>query len=293
MILELFTLSLHHRKANKNHIILASSDNIDNEKKLDLKYIKIGKGDKSALAFHGFGQDNSYYASFESIFGDKYTIYCFNLPFHGDDNTPKSGKPATKEILREFFHNFFEVNGISVFANIGFSIGAKISLVLLELFPEKVEDMILIAPDGFRINIWYGLGTGSRITRSLFKYFVNHPENFFRFSDSMASLGLVHPGVIRFAKSQMNSMEKREKVYYTWMFFRKLQIREERIINILENHRIPVNIFLGKEDKIILKNHFKILYSNSKIDSNITVLNAGHNDLIKETANYLGRSSAK
>jgi pimeloyl-ACP methyl ester carboxylesterase len=270
---------------------LASVENIGKENRLDLQYIRVGKGKKNALAFHGFGQDNSYYKPFESIFGDEYTVYCFNLPFHGDDNTSKSGIPATKDILRDFFQDFLNKEGITSFTSIGFSIGAKISLSLLELFPENTEELILMAPDGFRANIWYSLGTGSKLTRSLFRYFINHPDYFFRFSDSMASLGLVHPGIIRFAKSQMNTMEKREKVYYTWMFFRKLNIRKDQIVKILIKHRIPVSVFLGKEDKIILEKHFRFLNGNDRIDSNITVLESGHNDLIKETANYLERSS--
>ncbi len=260
----------------------------DNE--LDLKHIKIGKGDKTALAFHGFGQDNSYYKPFESVFGDKYTIYCFNLPFHGDDNTPKSGNPATKDNIKGFFEKFFANKGISGFTNIGFSIGAKISLTLLELFPDKTEELILIAPDGFRTNIWYQLGTGSMVTRSLFKNFVNHPEFFFRFSDLISSLGLVHPGVLRFAKSQMNTTEKRERVYYTWMFFRKLKSTKNRIIDLLTSYNVPVSVFLGKEDKIILEKHFNLL-KDSRIDSKIIVLNSGHNDLIRETAIYLASSS--
>ena len=262
------------------------------ENKLDLKFIKIGKGSKTALAFHGFGQDNSYYEPFESVFGDKFTIYCFNLPFHGDDNTSKSGIPVSKDTIKTFFGRFLDSNNISRFSNIGFSIGAKISLMLMELFPERIEDLILIAPDGFRTNIWYKVGTGSRLTRSLFKYFVHHPEYFFKFADSMTSLGLVHHGVLRFAKSQMNTLEKRERVYYTWMFFRNLGIRKRRIIDLLRTHKIPVSVFLGKEDKIILEKHFNFL-KDKGIDLNITVLEAGHNDLIKDTAIFLEGSSGR
>ncbi|MEB3323452.1 MAG: alpha/beta hydrolase, partial [Synechococcaceae cyanobacterium] len=255
---------------------IIENNRIENE--LDLKYIKIGKGNKTGLAFHGFGQDNSYYEPFESVYGDKYTIYAFNLPYHGDDKTPKSGIPAAKATLKDFFEKFFDNKGISRFTNIGFSIGAKISLALLELFPDKTEELILIAPDGIRANMWYQIGTGSMVTRSLFKYFVNHPELFFRFSGIISSMGLVHPGVLRFAKSQMNTIEKRERVYYTWMFFRKLRSRKNRVKDLLSSHKIPVSVFLGKEDKIIPEKYFKFLKDN-KINSNIILLNAGHNDL--------------
>jgi len=269
---------------------LAAFGNIEEENISDLKFIKIGKGIKNALAFHGFGQDNSYFAPFESIFGQEYTIYCFNLPFHGDDTTIKSGIPATKDILKDFFQNFFDKNHVAAFTNIGFSIGAKMSIALLELFPERTEKMVLMAPDGFRTNIWYNLGTGSRATRSLFKYFVHHPDFFFKFSESMASLRLIHPGTVRFAKTQMNSLEKREKVFYTWMFLRKLRLSKDRIINLLIKHKVQIFIFLGKEDKIILERHFRFIEDNKKIESNITILPAGHNDLIKETAKHLEES---
>jgi len=192
---------------------LTAFGNIEERNTLDLKYVKIGNGAKNAVAFHGFGQDQYYYTPFESIFGKKYTLYCFNLPFHGDDTTPKTEIPATRKMLKVFFQKFFDKNQVAGFTNIGFSIGAKMSIALLELFPERIEQMLLIAPDGFKTNIWYNLGTGSKATRSLFKYFVDNPDYFFRFSNSMSSLGLVHPGVIRFAKSQMNSLEKREKVF--------------------------------------------------------------------------------
>ena len=260
---------------------------IEEEKVLDLKYIKVGKGNKNAIAFHGFGQDNTYYVPFESFYGEEYTIYCFNLPFHGNDTSPKTGVPTSMDILKTFFKKFFEENQIKGITNIGFSIGAKVSIAILELFPEKIEKMILIALDVFMTNIWYRLGTGSRFSRSLFKYFVKHPDALFRFSDSLAYLGLVHPRVIKFAKSQINSFEKREKVFYTWMFFRKLRFKKDRIIHLLINHRIPVSIFLGKEDKIILKKHFSFLTQNKEVDANLTILQAGHNDLIKETAKYL------
>ena len=83
------------------------------------------------------------------------------------------------------------------------------------------------------------------------------------------------------------ALEKREKVFYTWMFFRKFRFSKDRIINLLVKHQVPIFIFLGKEDKIILETHFRFLKDNKEIDSNITVLPAGHNDLIKETAKHL------
>ena len=63
-------------------------------------------------------------------------------------------------------------------------------------------------------------------------------------------------------------------------------------MDLLITHKVPVSVYLGKEDKIILEKHFKVL-KDSRIDSNIIVLNAGHNDLIRETANSLAGSGGR
>jgi len=266
------------------------SDNQHTANKFALSYITIGNGKKPAIAFHGFGQDSSYYKCFGQALGKEYTIYSFDLPYHGNDDTEKTENPVDRNMLRTFFQDFIESKKILQFTNIGFSIGAKISLVLLELFPEKTERIILMAPDGFRTNIWYKLATGSRPTRSLFKYIIYNPDFFFRFSDAMVSLKLIHPGISRFARSQMNSSQKREKVYYTWMFFRKLRFPKNRILATLAEYKIPISIFLGNDDKIIQPEQFRFMSDDQRVDCKMLILDAGHNHLIEKTARYLERN---
>jgi pimeloyl-ACP methyl ester carboxylesterase len=255
-----------------------------------LPFLKIGTGEKRAIAFHGFGQDSTYFSSFEAAFGASYTMYCFDLPYHGKHQFDMNDQPANKDELKLFFNKFLQSEKISGFMNIGFSIGAKLSLALMEFFPEKTENMVLIAPDGFSTNIWYKLATGSPPTRSVFKHMVYHPDTFFRISDAITRMNIVNPGVSRFARSQMSSVEKREKVYLTWMFFRKLQCKRSQILKILTAHKIPLHIFLGTEDKIIQKKQFEFLTHHKDINLELTLLPAGHNNLIEETAKYLLQS---
>jgi pimeloyl-ACP methyl ester carboxylesterase len=262
-------------------------ENSYTESNINLPFIKIGNGKKHAIAFHGFGQDSTSFSSFETVFGNSYTIYCIDLPYHGKHHIEKNDQPINKEALRSFFLEFLESERISEFMNIGFSIGAKLSLALLEFFPEKIEKMILMAPDGFRTNIWYKLATGSPPARSVFKHMVYHPDSFFMLSDAMVKMNLVHPGVSRFARSQMSSVEKREKVYFTWMFFRNLCYKKSQISDTLAQYKIPLSVFLGTDDKIIQKKQFEFLLNNQEINLDLVHLPAGHNNLIEETAHHL------
>jgi hypothetical protein len=53
-----------------------------------------------------------------------------------------------------------------------------------------------------------------------------------------------------------------------------------------------VSVFLGNKDKIIREKHFSFL-KEKRIDSSITMLDAGHNDLIADTALYLEGSPGR
>lgn len=255
--------------------------------KIGFSFRKIGTGIKTAVAFHGFGQDGSYFSCMEPALGKDYTIFSFDLPFHGNDASEKTGIPVNLGDIRAYFQDFLRTHHIENFASIGYSIGAKLSLALLVLFPEKTERLILIAPDGIKANFWYKLATGFPVTRSLFKFFVDHPNAYFRLSDGMVRAGIVSPGVARFARSQMSSLEKRERVYFTWMYFRKLRFSKPLIANILTRFNIPLAVYLGIDDQIIRPGHFKFLVKNPKINLQLKLLSAGHNHLIAETARYL------
>jgi pimeloyl-ACP methyl ester carboxylesterase len=292
LLFKVFRLSLHLKfiriKSKLQRITdLENPGSINFEDSFALPFIRIGKGKKSAIAFHGFGQDSTYYTCLEPLLGKEYTIYSFDLPFHGNFEFTKTIKPINKESIRSFFSDFLEINRITEFLLIGFSIGAKLSLVLLDLFPEKIEKMMLIAPDGFRTNIWFKLATGTRPARSIFKYIVYNPDYFFKLSDAMVSFRLVNRCVTRFAHSQMSSLQKREKVYYAWMFFRKLRFSNKRIMDALIKNKIPLSVFLGNEDNIIWKSQFKLFSENTYINIKITTLSSGHNNLIEETAKFL------
>lgn len=254
---------------------------------MDLPYIKIGSGSKSIIAFHGFGQDSNYFQSFKLLYETEYTIYSFDLPFHGDHPWEFTENPLTVSSLKSNFHSFFNHEHIDKFMIIGYSIGAKIALNLFNIFPDRVNKLMMVAPDGFRSNIWYKLAVGSAFSRSIFKYVVNNPDFFFNFTDAMVRLKLVNRGVSRFAKSQMNSQQKRDKVYYTWLCLRKMDVDKSKLKRNLEKYRVPLEVYLGKEDKIITENQFGSFTNLPEIDCKVVILPTGHTDLIAKTAEYL------
>ena len=107
---------------------------------LKLEYYTYGTGKTPLLAFHGFGRHAKDYKAFETLFGEKYTIYAFNLFHHGVSEYPEeriSQDTFTKHEFKQLFAKFFSENKIEKTAIMGYSLGGKIALMFTEFFFRK------------------------------------------------------------------------------------------------------------------------------------------------------------
>lgn len=250
-----------------------------------LSFQRFGAGEKAMFTFHGFGEDASRFEIFGPVFGKRFSIYSFDLPFHGENKSFQQPEVISRDQLKAFFSVFLEKERIDHFVVVGYSIGAKFALNLIQLFPEKISRVILIAPDGLKINFWYRVATGTGLTRMIFRRIVDRPGLFLRLADLSGSAGLVHPSVIRFARSQMASHQKREQVYNTWTSFRKLNLDLTGLGECIHRHQIPVDIAFGEKDRIIRYKDLKPLMKYLP-DAAIIRLASGHQQLVEDTLAY-------
>ncbi|HEY5824200.1 MAG TPA: hypothetical protein VIT44_07545, partial [Cyclobacteriaceae bacterium] len=62
-------------------------------KNATLHYIKSGSGPKSLLLFHGFGQDHRSFDDLTIVLAGEYTLYSFDLFFHGESSWRNDEEP--------------------------------------------------------------------------------------------------------------------------------------------------------------------------------------------------------
>lgn len=175
---------------------------------------------------------------------------------------------------------FLNENNITRFSLAGFSLGGKFALATVELFPEQVEKIFLIAPDGIKTSFWYSLATYPAALRRLFKSMITHPNRFFGLVKLVNKLGLADKGLLRFAEHQMNTEEKRKQVYYSWVVFRLLHFNMNEIAGIINNNNIPLTMAVGKYDKVISAKNMHRLLKRLRT-YRIEILETGHNGLLK------------
>ena len=216
-----------------------------------LHFTTLGTGPQTLLMFHGFGQDNNSFYTLSAAISQPYTAYVFDLYFHGQSRWGHGETPIEKAHWKETMQAFLAQNEIDRFSLAGFSLGGKFALATVEAFPEKVENIILLAPDGIKTNFWYSLATYPVLFRKIFKSMIHHPERFQSIIKMLHAWNLMDNGVLKFAEFQMNTEEKRKRVYYSWVVFRHLKFDVDKIAALLNRYKIPVTLVVGQYDRVI------------------------------------------
>jgi pimeloyl-ACP methyl ester carboxylesterase len=251
---------------------------------MNLHYQKIGKSDKILLAFHGMGQDFSCFQKFAQTFENQYTTFLFDLPFHGESKVDET--IITKEIWKEYLAKFLLENQIQKFSIIAFSMGGRFALATLEAFSERIENVLLLAPDGITEDSFYYAVTRFNFTRSIFKKILKNNHKFHGFAGLLSRVGIVHESVLKFAKMMVDTPEKQEQLFQSWVGFRTLNFDIKKLVQLINNQRVSVKIFMGKYDKLLPIHNVYPLTKHLK-NHQLISLECTHGRLVEKTTEYL------
>ena len=142
-----------------------------------LAYRTYGHGPLAVLAFHGFGRTGEDFHILEKTLGERCTLYAFDLHFHGQSPSypHRADEPFTPKELATYFAAFADELKAEKVVLLGYSLGGRMVLTLLEQMPERVDRAFLVAPDGLRTRPWYRGLAASGVGRWAYKRFVEHP----------------------------------------------------------------------------------------------------------------------
>jgi pimeloyl-ACP methyl ester carboxylesterase len=244
-----------------------------------LPYSTFGQGSKSLICFHGYDLNKEIFKNLIHQFGEDYTIFSFDLPFHGEAEWEYIDIPIAKNDLSEAVNIFLNKENIHEFSVLGFSMGGRYALALLEHFNTRVKQLFLLAPDGVKTSFWYNMGTYSGVLRTVFKKIILSPKWFIKSAIMLQKVNLVDAGVVKFALYELNLEQKRRKLYYTWIVMRDLKFNIRKISQILNNKEISIIVITGKFDKIVKSESMKKLL-NAVNNSQHQIIPTGHTDLV-------------
>lgn len=236
-----------------------------------------GEGETCLLSFHGYGQDSSYIKHFEELLGDKYRLVCIDLAFHGKNSNLRPELLFDKAYGEAFLNAFlahFQTEKIGLF---GYSIGARISLSLCSWYMDKVSEIWLLAPDGMPVNKTYFMLSGTWIGKTAFKSFINNPGWGLGLIKLGKGLKILNHKVAAFYLNEVNTKEKRAKLFKTWMTYRKTMPELGDLKKKIEASHLAVTCIVGKWDKVIPPKRTKKFARKNLYNTEIIELAIGHN----------------
>ncbi len=256
-----------------------------------LHYHRYGHGPEVLLAFHGFRKDHTCFSLFSQSVSRQYTLYAIDFFYHGKSTWQPEDIPLERHQWASIIQRLLNKHGITRFSVLGYSFGGKLALLTFDHFPQQVNALVLIAPDGIQSYLWQSLATSSFVMRTLFRKTITHPHFFFRLVRIFQLTGLISKGWAQFALSQMKNRKNRMLVYQTWMLTRKLKPNVKQAIKHINAHRIPLKVFIGKYDRVVKETPIRH-FLNAIHDYELYVLETGHNELLHHVSAFYQKQQA-
>jgi len=236
-----------------------------------IPYVKYGSGKALLLAFHGYGMDGHQFNILEDSLKQEYQIIGFHLPYHSDG--PRDHH-AWLDHLKMEITQILEEYGVDKFSIAGYSIGAKISLHLLESCNDKINKIYLFAPYGLE-NHW-GLsfvskGVGNLFFRTIVKSKL--PQVIMRMVKSLKIIDQEHHDIIQ---KELDSHDKRDSLCKSLRMAGQISITPWKIPDMLNQHQIKSVIIYGQNDVLFpYKKRSKHILNKLEL-SFVDQINEGH-----------------
>lgn len=250
-----------------------------------LHFHKTGTGKTVVLWFHGFGQNHLAFNKIIEPDQQEFTHYIFDLFYHGN-SVWASNTPIKKHTWKELIQRFLDENGITQFHVVAFSIGCRFGVTIAEQFPNQVQTLTLLAPDGIQFRFWYALVTYPYLSRKLFHRIVTKPALWNRLLSVLEFTRIIDRKLLRFAQRQMDSEQKRSQVYNSWVNFRHLKSHATKLGQLANHYKMHITLVAGTRDKIVPATLVqKLQYRMPQLHYHS--LNANHNELIGMSSNLI------
>jgi pimeloyl-ACP methyl ester carboxylesterase len=244
-------------------------------------FYRFGSGAKPVICFHGYGEDAGSFGFLDKYAGNQYTFFSIDLPFHGKTEW-NDGPTFTHQDLQQIISKILEQNNLQLqtpnlkLSLLGFSLGGRAALCLCQAIPEKIEKLVLLAPDGLKVNVWYWLSTQTSLGNKLLRYTMKHPGWFFGFLKILNKLKLVNASIFKFVNYYIGDAEVRRLLYARWTTLRQLKPDVTLIKSFIRKNDIQTRLVYGKYDRIILSSVGKKFKKGIEEQSTLSVIHSGH-----------------
>jgi pimeloyl-ACP methyl ester carboxylesterase len=219
---------------------------------------EYGTGSKPMLAFHGYGMTGRQFNVLEKSMLSKYRFHGFDHFFHGESTLAGwsesqiiTGMP--RQMVRLYLETWFQTYGRQKVSLMAYSIGADIALILLEEFPEWIDELILMAPNGLAPYKGFQFIQQHPIGKMIFRRATKSKWLAPATLKNLQRLKVIDQNLYTIAYNEIDTPKKRLDVYYTLNLIKQLQPDTEKLVQIINQYQIKCLFIFGKDDLLFPK----------------------------------------
>lgn len=219
-----------------------------------IAYRQCGAGDHVFLCFHGYGEDARSFDFLEKYLPPGHRLLAIDLPFHGQTDW-KEGNNLSLSDWNQILLDILKKEGVApstLLTVVGYSLGGRVALQCAQDFPDRIKKLVLLAPDGLKVNFWYWLSTQTAIGNRLFKGVMKYPGFFFFLLKGWNRLGWINTSIFKFVQYYIGNPQVRTDLYRRWTTLRKIKPHLPTLQRLLKSRSTPVVLVYGQHDRIIL-----------------------------------------
>ena len=219
---------------------------------------EYGTGAQPMLAFHGYGMTGRQFHVLKKSILSKYHVYGFDHFFHGESTlsgwTEKqiiTGMP--RQMVRLYLEAWFNAYGKQKISLMAYSIGADMALLLLEEFPEWIDQLILMAPDGLAPYKGFRFIQQHPAGKAIFRRATKSKWLAPSVLKNLKRLNVIDQSLYTIAYNEIDTRKKRQDVYYTLNLIKQLQPDVDKVVQNINAQHIKCLFIFGKDDLLFPK----------------------------------------
>jgi pimeloyl-ACP methyl ester carboxylesterase len=255
-----------------------------------LEYISWGSGTETIICFHGFGRRAEDFELFLPLLQSNQRMIAVNLFAHENSYFPEERIDNDPLRIHEWtacWEAFMKHESFDSFHLIGYSMGGRIALTMLEHMPAKISSVLLFATDGLKKNVLYRFASGTSLGKRIYRRIIDKPDIVFATANFLHALKILHPKLHRFTFVHLDTREKRQQVYDAWLIYKNFFPNLDRLALEINDSGRPFCLVFGKHDSVIPpKLGFRFTASIHR-DNVMYVLPSGHRILTTHLVEWI------
>jgi len=259
---------------------------------LQLEYLEMGSGHEVIICLHGFGREASDFETFKSLLQPNQRLVAINLFAHGRSVFPKNRLNKDPLLVEEWcaiIKQLMNTLHISRFHLMGYSMGGRIAMVMMQHMPDCIRSLTLIAPDGLKVNMLYRFVSETALGRVIFRRIIRNPKWLLQLADIFKVLRIMNDKLHRFVYVQLESEVKRQLVYDVWLTHRKFFPELSALASHIQKKHTPLVLIFGAYDAVIPPRLATKLTRYFTIKPQLHITASGHLLLTQETVQLLAQ----